>query len=968
MDRINAIAIAHEISQNKYRLLGQISVTESQYTELLNALRMRVENITAARAEYPDLVLSLGLVQIAIRCYKEGRFWPCFNEELGMDIPASRQTMLGRAFLATLKKYDLFYIDSLDGASQYVENIKAHAYVTNYYLPGFFDFSFAYYENNLFRDLSSDISEDLEELSYFMKDSLLHGEENTLSSETAAKTAKTYKLLKSTKSVFAGMDSYTLFGLFYPVLKMADSYFYDDIIPARSEDRISNGFAEWCRTQREKYQNDSRQRTGITRKLYTRKPYVRLSNQKDRAWLVIPPQKFRHEDFNESAEVCIAINGEETTVNLEIYRSFGIYITEELLIPINDIYAEMEITILSASEKVYRIPASRFRIFNLSLNSGSKFLSGQNLLFTRPDLDVQLSSPDTLLDQYANAAFGMVYVISFDEDTICYLEGKPYTLAGLFSFDPIFEREIDGLFVYTEDGNEMKATKSHPNISFLVSKEKLAGTVIEINQKKYSIETIEPKTVFEWPKDRSLFGVNLSLDDYLPPEKGRYDVCIDIPGEPVRTIAQYLLMIGFAAYMNKRRYIFQDEGILTIRHNGYAVNTEYDKIEDEEISYKLSKFRVPFSNDTSGAVFQFSLNDTVYTAEVPIQRFCIGFSEDEMSYEKPDVWYTDVKETLYISLPGATHAGAYLNDDKSIVCEGTQIKDNLFRIDISAFTHQIKENERVKWFYINILYTDNKQRRISGVRVQRLLQIDPYFQPVSVNGKFAFDIQITGDAALYIRVKEHRTQTVVCERFLLHNGYNIMDIPLNGIYDIYPHMEETDEFGFDTEITELKPLANVCYIDINDLVRCGIRIHHIEHTEQKIHFAYDYFIDVKEQVGPDLYVGYMFGLELEKIDQPFKYKKDQSNKKIKVKLGKVRMQIKDRSEAIRFYLDSYSKQEEDWMSFVYNKASYSLLCADDPVLDSSGNYRRFVFLDEEETVFVAKTKDIRRMDYDIPSV
>ena len=40
MDRINAIAIAHEISQNKYRLLGQISVTESQYTELLNALRM----------------------------------------------------------------------------------------------------------------------------------------------------------------------------------------------------------------------------------------------------------------------------------------------------------------------------------------------------------------------------------------------------------------------------------------------------------------------------------------------------------------------------------------------------------------------------------------------------------------------------------------------------------------------------------------------------------------------------------------------------------------------------------------------------------------------------------------------------------------------------------------------------------------------------------------------------------------
>ena len=85
-----------------------------------------------------DLVLSLFLVQVAIRQYKEGKFWKVFNEQLELEISAAKQNYLGQIFIRTIQKYNLYELSKEEANIQmYVENIKAHAFVANYYMKGF---------------------------------------------------------------------------------------------------------------------------------------------------------------------------------------------------------------------------------------------------------------------------------------------------------------------------------------------------------------------------------------------------------------------------------------------------------------------------------------------------------------------------------------------------------------------------------------------------------------------------------------------------------------------------------------------------------------------------------------------------------------------------------------------------------------------------------------------------------------
>ena len=54
----------------------------------------------------------------------------------------------------------------------YVENIKAHAFVPNKYLHNYFDFLFSFYDRNLFRQLTEEIDEDIDDLIGFVSESL----------------------------------------------------------------------------------------------------------------------------------------------------------------------------------------------------------------------------------------------------------------------------------------------------------------------------------------------------------------------------------------------------------------------------------------------------------------------------------------------------------------------------------------------------------------------------------------------------------------------------------------------------------------------------------------------------------------------------------------------------------------------------------------------------------------------------
>ena len=197
----------------------------------------------------------------------------------------------------------------------------------------FYDFSYAYYENNLFRQLNSEsIEEDFEDLSSFMATTLTNKNDNIV--ETGSnKAAKSYKLLKSTRTTFALCDSKIIRSLFFPILKLVDNYFYDSEIPQISKNRYEAAFIEWCRIQDAK-SNQKSEKLNRSRKEFSHKPYISVIVDKELSHIVIPPQKFRDEDCNGYANAIIEINGFEENIELDVYKSFGIYITEEKRIPI----------------------------------------------------------------------------------------------------------------------------------------------------------------------------------------------------------------------------------------------------------------------------------------------------------------------------------------------------------------------------------------------------------------------------------------------------------------------------------------------------------------------------------------------------------------------------------------------------------------------------------------------------------
>jgi len=183
-----------DIANKKALLLGELPVSNEEYSWLKTYFINYIVKSDNAPVTV-DLAIALFLVQVAIREYTEGKYWDNLERTLDCVVPQARRTKANDIFYKTLVFYDLFVFPSKNGKMQYTEMIKAHAFVTNNYMSGFFDFINAYFETVLFRQLNKkDVSEDLAALSAYMKETLEDGDSISIKSKND-KVPKTYRLL-----------------------------------------------------------------------------------------------------------------------------------------------------------------------------------------------------------------------------------------------------------------------------------------------------------------------------------------------------------------------------------------------------------------------------------------------------------------------------------------------------------------------------------------------------------------------------------------------------------------------------------------------------------------------------------------------------------------------------------------------------------------------------------------------------
>lgn len=938
--------IADILRENNFKLLGQIEISEKDYIELIEFVSAKVKNMYMPTIPNADLMLSLALVQIAIRRYQDGRFWPCFEEEIGYSVPSARLNYIGKIFYKTIKQYNLFIPRMDDGDFQYVEYIKAHAFITNYYMQGFYDFSYAYYENNLFRQLNSEsIEEDFEDLSSFMETTLKNKNDNIV--ETGSnKAAKSYKLLKSTRTTFAICDANTIRKLFLPILKLIDNYFYDDEIPQISKNRYEEGFIEWCRIQDAK-NNQKNEKNTRTRKEFSHKPYISVDVDKEFSHIVIPPQKFRDEDCEGHATAIIEVNGYTENIELDVYKSFGLYITEEKHIPIPSIFDSIDITIKTLSEKHYHIPASNYRIFDRQWKYRNRFDIGYNYILVRHGVPTKWENSQDEIDSYDGYRNWNYCSAIINEESIFYVGNKPISIIGEFSAEPIFERKVEHFSAFNKEGNEIVVSREHPAVSFVVEKEKLNGSVLTVNNIKYSVETIKEKICYDWPEDKRKLAISVPLNVILPMEDKQYDVLLDVPGEGNKKLCSYLLVKKFDCRFNKPRYTYDATAMLKIIKGDCLFDITDESWEVESESEKSITYTIPLDMSSEKAELILYLYDE-YKITMPIRVFKYGFSETSMKSQRDEyIWYTELKETLYVKLPGAKSVSAYYGKLDMSTFEGILIAPDTFRIDISEFVRKINEDSQVTYHYITLEYEDNAKRRLGLPVIYRQTVIKPYFK-LFLDGEVPYiDVDIKGNSNVFVEIKTLSGDMVVAKKPIANGKNTFPELSKDEYYNFHPFIEESGKFVFNTTREYMQPLSNVGCIDLDNLEKCELIIKTLSAEENILPLNYEYHLNLIKKEDEITYIGSLIGFKIESHSKNgrARYEKDSEGKAVRKKLGKVHAFVTRIEDELNVSLQVFSYDDEDWYSMYYDKSTKSLVHIDDPVL-SSKEIDRFIELDE----------------------
>ena len=859
-----------EITENEIQLLGQIKVTDEEYNKLIDYGRDAVEYANNLSDPKKDLLLSLLMVQVAIFHYQEGNYWKYFEKELGIPVSSPKQNYLGKVFVKTIEFYKLLRLEKQSTSEQYVENIKAHAFVTNSYMAGFFEFASAFHENNLLRDLPSspeDMLEVIEGLSDYMKDTMSSSSDSVKSGTTAAKS---YKLLKSTRRVFAQCDPITVSNVFYPILKTIDNDLFDQKLPSGDLNRFDSSYIDWKKDQEKKKDNQGRRGEGLTRGVYSKKPYIKIDPQNETALLIIPAQSFRKGDVEDEAGVSIIINGYSEFKRIELRDSFGILISEPIRIPVPNAFDEIEIRFINAGGKYYRLKNRDYRILNDKWQTVEKLSLGTNNIIVQKGADVYWNENCEIIEhttEYVNWDF---YSVKINKDSACKIGKQTLSLVGEYSKKPVFENEIESFEILDEDKNKITATKLHPVISFEADEDLVPGTIISINNKPFPLRDIpeEQRPSFI---ENGKAAVTIDINDLIShKEEDYYSIEIDIPTLGHKNICNYVLLRKIGCNFDFGRYMFNEEAKLKVSSPIHEVSGDpewaVDETELNEIIYTI-----PIKPDMEYVDLDLYLNgesEKILYLRKPINVFSYGFTADEKIYlrEKSDyIWHTDLTDNLYVRIKNTDEVYAFYAEGDEELYKGELISPGVFRIDISEIRKKIEQNFDTMWHHIRLFFdtTEGNSLGLADILLRNIIYPNPLMRIQSTNGLIHIQIEeIKGKAESLITIIDSETREPVINERLLHEGENeFPELDATKPYDYVILSREVDEFGLFSETKEAGRLDNHVTRDTSDLTGCSIKIESLEYGGETLPLSQSYRIRVMQRLQKNIFVGLLDGNE-----------------------------------------------------------------------------------------------------------
>lgn len=895
-------------------LLGDIELNAEEF-ELLMAecrVRYRAFMLSENQDRAKDIIMSIGLVQIAIREYQNHTFWPKVAKHFGFAKTTMTLQKLGDVFVRTIA--DLNKPGSDEGGN--VSSIAMHAFASNACIPKLFDFLYDYY--------AIDASWDKAQLNV---DDLC----STIASDSDFPRA--YLLYQHTRHAVRAFPQESRHRL-QEYLEWIDGAFWNMNYEPEGETRFTEAFKEWRKNHPDlngSYQLETQHRTGKRRYFH---PELRLDMHTGEISLCFPRQ---HLPLHIQGDVQWHFNNQILpAINCEVVEGVTCLHTQELIVPFPEEHLLSEITCTLKSTdtnlRSFTIAEDCVRIFDRQgmQVTGRHLKQGENYCFVSADAPLKSNG---IVDEQPVGRWLMQRCNLTDGDIVFYPDGT-VSIVGYDLHEGLCGvTAVDGAYAVTNE-NEIHDIFPHMPLLFVRTvQERFNNGRLLVNGQYYRLKDLGSQSIEL--KDRSgETGFLITLPVLHKGASGLYLLRCDIPGENDVRVWRFACMQDFAYRFendgNPLPYWGVPRGSVTITYpeplqgQGLVKHPQKNEFGFDILPYLNELCLRPVSDD-------FSVH-----LKVPV----LAWRMDEQDWRVTpieEIWLNDLgrnfdfrtseKEvTLMVDFDalekGRTVTFSRPQDASVISCDLTQLRTWLTR-------------DRI----IHEIYVCVGQRKVLVAKVfcasflaDARLEAD--YKRGGIHG--VFDIIGNGRYAVTVVFEDE----IVAEQVPIENNQVFLPLTMNaGTCEATIYEVEDDEFGFGAQLYEMGT-ARCQLIDPENL--CGRRfwLHSITTLNResvRYEVAYKrYWIDLqrRDEENKHRYYGIMRSSSAVQMGEKME----------------VIVTVPDRTNISLCQLTFMDDGEEE--AFLFDFAKQELVSREPEHLHYMERYRRYSLLDTEDLLQV----------------
>lgn len=919
--------------------IGDIAISDQEYEILINEAKQILAVLMRSNHKAAESVsLAVALVQIGIRKYDGKYFWPYVEEELGVERNLKHQALLGETFINTLQKHGKFITD----ASERVQNILFHGFVSNYYSKGLFELLFQYYTKDLERDIYRNTTEQMQALMDTLAKKATQDEKESeaFTDQFMAKGSRAYKLRNHTLQAISAKPIHSRTRL-RRILRLIDKAFWNNSVPKNPTSRLTILFKEWVadspayKKEYRLYQLGEIRNRG---KKHFSTPYLFAHIGAGSFELRLPAQIVA-EDFAEDLEWEITTNARTFRLDADTYPVLTGFKTEEGKVTISqrELFGDIQCQLVCGEQVVRKfphLPRSTTRFFDMDGDYAPRLFKIPMCAYAPADCALHSGA---LLSKVPHGSMTR-WDFEFQQGDLVVLPDGTGMIVGDHYTDGLVPRgQVAGAEYHAESNGIVPVYASAPELLLTVPKGKLPGTMLYCNDVSYRLTDCQ-YTEFENRDSRGVQAVLLPLKQFaFCKDDGLKTVVLDIPGAYYDKPYSFVLINDFSVDFSGAPYVFEERGV-ALFPNHIKVSGDYEKLQGEN-------------------GYQFTLNGNETKLHIAAQNIPLSiripmfsWSVDKETWNvlpAGELWHTEFFEMrkLYLRSPISkirifTDADIEdeENDEHVIVAEYGA--DDIYTVDMTRFrswlTRDVMKNDI-------LLKLGSEEYTFATVYTKSLVAS----YDVSADyeeGTLTWISDIIGKAEYYLDIVHLETGAVLAEKKQLTDGKLVLKDRLRtGLYKFTLYEAEEDDSGFDDPIYDELLCTERQLTNRNDASGQFLEIRSFKPAHNSnlyTNFHKKYYVANFEKIDKDMYEGKLFANGIDtslKVTVEF------------LKPGDLRF----------FHVTAWHEEEECDVDLLYDRDQGSLELDQLPGLRSSESSRRYRELSYGEFVFFGILRDKR---------